>query len=115
MERKELSKQIGELNIKIFSASKELEEMELNVKRKKIEIRKYKNEVKGLQLKLEEIEIEKWRERKNQKEVTKKQKPIDMRYKEDTNPDYYSQNKKFNDIGNVYADYMEKNILPYND
>ena len=49
MERKEISEQIGELNLKIFSANKELEEMELNVRRKKIEIRKYKNEVTGLQ------------------------------------------------------------------
>lgn len=28
MERKEISEQIGELNLKIFSANKELEEME---------------------------------------------------------------------------------------
>lgn len=115
MERKEISEQIGELNLKIFSANKELEEMELNVRRKKIEIRKYKNEVIGLQLRLEEIDIERWKEKKKEKEEIKRQNIVEKNLKEETNSDYYSQEKKFNDIGTAYADYMAKNILPYND
>ena len=31
MERKEISEQIGELNLKIFSADKELEDMQLSL------------------------------------------------------------------------------------
>ncbi len=85
MERKEISEQIGELNLKIFSANKELEEMELNIRKKKIEIRRYKNEVTGLQQMLEEIDIERWKE------------------------------KKFNDTENSYIDYVARNVLPYND
>ena len=38
MERKEISEQIGELNLKIFSANKELEDMQLSLfQKQKIE------------------------------------------------------------------------------
>lgn len=115
MERKEISEQIGELNLKIFSANKELEEMELNIRKKKIEIRRYKNEVTGLQLMLEEIDIERWKEKKKEKQEIKRKNIVEKNLKEETNSDYYSQEKKFNDIGNSYIDYMAKNVLPYND
>lgn len=115
MERKEISEQIGALNLKIYAESKELEEMELAVKKKKIEIKRYKNELRGLQLRIQEIEIEKWKEKKTQKEKVKKQIQSEINYKEDANSDYYSQENKFHNIGNTYIDYMEKNILPYND
>ena len=115
MERKEISEQIGELNLKIYSANKELEEMELNIKRKKIEIRKYKNEVTGLQLMLEEIDIERWKEKKKEKLEIKRKNIVEKNLKEATNSDYYSQEKKFNDTENSYIDYVARNVLPYND
>ena len=115
MERKEISEQIGELNLKIFSANKELEEMELNIRKKKIEIRRYKNEVTGLQLMLEEIDIERWKEKKKEKQEIKRKNIVENNLKEATNSDYYSQEKKFNDIENSYIDYVARNVLPYND
>ena len=115
MERKEISEQIGELNLKIFSANKELEEMELNIRKKKIEIRRYKNEVTGLQLVLEEIDIERWKEKKKEKQEIKRKNIVEKNLKEATNSDYYSQEKKFNDTENSYIDYVARNVLPYND
>ena len=115
MERKEISEQIGELNLKIFSANKELEEMELNIRKKKIEIRRYKNEVTGLQLMLEEIDIERWKEKKKEKQEIKRKNIAEKNLKEATNSDYYSQEKKFNDKENSYIDYVARNVLPYND
>lgn len=115
MERKEISEQIGELNLKIFSANKELEEMELNIRKKKIEIRRYKNEVTGLQLMLEEIDIERWKEKKKEKQEIKRKNIVEKNLKEATNSDYYSQEKKFNDTENSYIDYVARNLLPYND
>ncbi|MBR3002435.1 MAG: hypothetical protein IKF38_02575 [Clostridia bacterium] len=115
MERKEISEQIGELNLKIFSANKELEEMELNIRKKKIEIRRYKNEVTGLQLMLEEIDIERWKEKKKEKQEIKRKNIVEKNLKEATNSDYYSQEKKFNDTENSYIDYVARNVLPYND
>lgn len=52
LQREELTEQIGKLNIKIAKANKELDELELKYKKKKLEIRKYKNESVGLQLEL---------------------------------------------------------------
>ena len=115
MERKEISEQIGELNLKIYSANKELEEMELNIKRKKIEIRKYKNEVSGLQLMLEEIDIERWKEKKKEKQEIKRKNIVEKNLKEETNSDYNSQEKKFNTLENSYIDYVARNVVPYND
>lgn len=115
MDRKEISEQIGELNLKIFSANKELEEMELNIRKKKIEIRRYKNEVTGLQLMLEEIDIERWKEKKKEKQEIKRKNIVEKNLKEATNSDYYSQEKKFNDTENSYIDYVARNVLPYND
>ena len=112
MNRKEVSEQIGILNKKLFSSNKELEEMELNLKRKKIEIKKYKNEIAGLKLKLAEIEIEKWKAKKKEGKIPVKK---DKKLQEEINSDYYSQEKKFYDIGTAYADYMAKKVAPYND
>lgn len=58
MQKKELLEQIGKLNMKIASSNKELEDLELEYKKKKIELRKYKNERIGLQLELQEIELD---------------------------------------------------------
>ena len=112
MDRKEISEQIGTLNKKIILANKELEEMVFNVKRKRIEISKYKNEIYNLKLKIKEIEIEKWKDKRNRGMIQVKQ---ERNLEEKTNSDYYSQEKKFYDIGTAYADYMAKKIAPYND
>ena len=48
MNRKEITEKIGEINLKIAKANEELDEIELNYKKKKLEIRKYKNEAAGL-------------------------------------------------------------------
>ena len=71
MQRAELTEQIGKLNIKIAKANKELDELELKYKKKKLEIRKYKNESAGLQLELQELEqaenyIQSYLERNNE-------------------------------------------------
>lgn len=58
MQKKELVEQIGKLNLIIATSNKELENLELEYKKKKLEIKKYKNERVGLQLKLQEIELE---------------------------------------------------------
>lgn len=62
LQREELTEQIGKLNIKIAKANKELDELELKYKKKKLGIRKYKNESVGLQLELQELELENWKE-----------------------------------------------------
>ena len=54
MNAKEVSKQIEELNIKISNTTKEMEDIEIEWKRKKLAIKKYKNEVEKLQIELQE-------------------------------------------------------------
>ena len=109
MNKKELTEKLGKLNLKILAANKELEELEINVKRKKIEIKKYKNEVSSLHLELEELEIENWRENKKIPKIKNKV------YKIVENDDFYSQEIKYNDIDDAYTNYMKKNVIPYND
>lgn len=69
MQREELTEQIGKLNIKIAKANKELDELELKYKKKKLEIRKYKNESVGLQLELQELELENWKEIQEEQKI----------------------------------------------
>ena len=111
MNRKELTEKIGELNIKILAVNKELEELELNAKRKKIEIRKYKNEISGIQLELEEMEIENWKENKHRPKI----KTRIYKEKDVIDDDFYSQEKKFNIIDDGYTNYVKRNVVPYND
>lgn len=42
MQKKELVEQIGKLNVKITTSNKELEKLELEYKKKRIELKKYK-------------------------------------------------------------------------
>ena len=44
MQKKELVEQIGKLNVKIITSNKELEKLELEYKKKRLELKKYKNE-----------------------------------------------------------------------
>ena len=74
MQREELTEQIGKLNIKIIKANKELDELELKYKKKKLEIRKYKNESVGLQLELQELELENWKEIQEEQKIKRIQK-----------------------------------------
>lgn len=69
LQREELTEQIGKLNIKITKANKELDELELKYKKKKLEIRKYKNESVGLQLELQELELENWKEIQEEQKI----------------------------------------------
>lgn len=74
LQREELTEQIGKLNIKIIKANKELDELELKYKKKKLEIRKYKNESVGLQLELQELELENWKEIQEEQKIKRIQK-----------------------------------------
>ena len=74
LQREELTEQIGKLNIKITKANKELDELELKYKKKKLEIRKYKNESVGLQLELQELELENWKEIQEEQKIKRIQK-----------------------------------------
>ena len=114
MQRSELAEQIGKKNLKIATANKELEELELKYKKKKLEIRKYKNKMTGLQLELKEFELNNWKEMHKQEKIKKDQKQIMKKYA-DSNNEYYSQEKKFLNTDDSYTNYMERNVLPYLD
>lgn len=114
LQREELTEQIGKLNIKIAKANKELDEFELKYKKKKLEIRKYKNESVGLQLELQELELENWKEIQEEQKIKRIQKETMKKYS-DPNNEYYSQEKSYYNSEDLYKSYMERNILPYND
>ena len=114
MNRKEITEKIGEINLKIAKANEELDEIELNYKKKKLEIRKYKNEAAGLQLELQEFELENCKEIKEQKEITRIQKQTLKKYA-DINNEYYSREKNYYNSGSAYKNYIERNVLPYNE
>lgn len=114
LKREDITEKIGKLNIKIVRAYKELEELELKYKKKKLEIRKYKNESAGLQLELQELELENCKEVQEQKKIEKMQKGTLKKYA-DINNEYYSQEKNYYNSEDSYKSYVEKNVLPYND
>ena len=114
LQREELTEQIGKLNIKIIKANKELDELELKYKKKKLEIRKYKNESVGLQLELQELELENLKEIQDEQKIKRIQKETMKKYS-DPNNKYYSQEKSYYNSEDLYKSYMERNILPYND
>ena len=114
LQREELTEQIGKLNIKIIKANKELDELELKYKKKKLEIRKYKNESVGLQLELQELELENWKEIQEEQKIKRIQKETMKKYS-DPNNKYYSKEKSYYNSEDLYKSYMERNILPYND
>jgi len=114
LKRKDITEKIGELNLKIAKANEELDEIELNYKKKRLEIRKYKNEAAGLQLELQELELENCKEIKEKKEITRIQKQTVKKYA-DINNEYYSQEKNYYNSGDAYKSYIERNVLPYNE
>lgn len=114
MERSEITNQISEIYIKISKSNKELEELELKYKKKKLEIRKYKNEAAGLKLKLQELELNNFKENQKKRKINKIENLTLKKYA-DTNNQYYSQEKCFSDSDDSYKSYLEKNVLPYNE
>lgn len=74
MQKKELVEQIGKLNVKITTSNKELEKLELEYKKKRLELKKYKNERVGLQLKLQELELESNKKVTNNNEIRRMQR-----------------------------------------
>ena len=109
--KKEISEKIGLLNLKILSASKELEELERSAKKKKLQIRRLRNEVCGLQLEIEELDIDKWKPKNRKVRSIKKKVEI----LDEINDDYYSQEKNIDYNEETYTSYVEKNVVPYND
>lgn len=114
MQRADITEKIGKLNIKIAEANKELEELELKYRKKKLEIRKYKNESAGLQLELQELDLVNFKEVQKQKKIKQIEKETMKKYT-DFNNEYYSQEKNYYNSESSYKSYVEKNILPYND
>lgn len=115
MQKKELVEQIGKLNVKIATSNKELENLELEYKKKKLELKKYKNERVGLQLKLQELELESNKKTISDNEIKRIQKRTVEKYCNDPNNEYYTQEKTYPNLEDSYMNYMIKNIVPYND
>lgn len=113
MQKKELVEQIGKLNVKITTSNKELEKLELEYKKKRLELKKYKNERVGLQLKLQELESNK--KVTNNNEIWRMQRRTIEKYCNDPNNEYYTQEKTYANLEDSYMSYMKKNIVPYND
>ena len=101
-------------DMSIVKLKKFLDELELKYKKKKLEIRKYKNESVGLQLELQELELENWKEIQEEQKIKRIQKETMKKYS-DPNNEYYSQEKSYYNSEDLYKSYMERNILPYND
>ena len=113
MQKKELLEQIGKLNVKIATSNKELEKLELEYKKKRLELKKYKNERIGLQLKLQEIEDNK--KTISDTEIKRRQRRTVEKYCNDPNNEYYTQEKTYSNLEDSYMNYMRKNVVPYND
>lgn len=115
VQKKELIEQIGKLNVKIATSNKELEKLELEYKKKRLELKKYKNERVGLQLKLQELELESNKKVTNNNEIRRMQRRTIEKYCNDPNNEYYTQEKTYANLEDSYMSYMKKNIVPYND
>lgn len=107
MQRAEITEKIGKINIKIAIANKELEELELKCKKKKLEVRKYKNESARLQLELQELDIENYKKIQQEKNINRLQKETIRKYA-DPNNEYYSQEKSYYNLENLYKSYIKK-------
>lgn len=115
MQKRELVEEIGKLNVKIATSNKELEKLELEYKKKRIELKRYKNERVGLQLKLQELELETNKKKNNDKEIKRIQRRTIEKYSDDPRNEYYTQEKTYSNIEDSYMNYMRKNVVPYND
>ncbi len=84
------------------------------MQKKKLEVRKYKNESARLQLELQELDIENYKKIQQEKNINRLQKETIRKYA-DPNNEYYSQEKSYYNSESLYKSYIEKKRLPYND
>ena len=125
MKKIEIQNKILELSKDLQNKNKEIEELQISLRGKKIEVRKLKNQISSLRLDLDEIEVENWKQRKQQKAVQKNQKSIsnkymyggvrDKRLREELYSQYYSQDIVDKCVEDNYLTYIQKNIEPYID
>lgn len=116
MQKKELVEEIGKINVNITTSNKELEKLELEYKKKKLEPKKYKNEKAGLQLKLQELEFKNSKKPMSNKEIERIQKRTVEKYCNYSDKEYYyTQEKLYPNLEDSYMNYVRKNIVPYND
>lgn len=109
MKREQIIEKIGVLNKQVLSSTEELEEMEFNITKKKLEIKKCKNAIKELKISLRDFYKKK---PKNEKTIRKK---YDKTLKEKLDNYFYSQENVYNRISDPYCYYIERNVFPYND
>ena len=119
MQMEEVSKKIKNLNSKIRTTKKEIETMELNLKQKRLEIQKYKNERAGLKLQIKEFELANWKTIQEERRQRGVQRMILSKYAKDPNSEdymeYYSQAKNYSNKDNLLIEHIERNLVPYND
>lgn len=115
MDKKEITEKIGKVNLKIAATSKELNELALEYRRKKLELKQYKNDKSNLQLEIQRLAIEEWKEAHKNEEIKRIQRTTMEKYSYDPNNEYYSQRKDLSNDNDLYANYLVKNIVPYND
>lgn len=115
MQMEDVSKKIAKLNSKIINANKEIDEMEFNLRQKRLEIKKYKNERARLQLRVKELELEKWKAIQQERKQKNMQKVLLRKYADDSNSEYYSQENNLSKRDNSFINYIERSLVPYND
>lgn len=119
MQIEDVTKKVNKLNSKIITAKKDIEIMEFNLKEKRLEIQKYKNERARLQLKIKEFELENWKSIQKERKQKNLQREILRKYAKDPNSEdyseYYSQENNFSNKDNSFINYIERSLVPYND
>lgn len=115
MKKKEISEQIGRINLQVLTLKKETDKIEIYLKRKKLEIKKLTNKKVALELEIQELDIANWKAKKLEKKNLYKINSKLEKIIKDKNDDYYSQNDKTADNDDLFINYIEKNIVPYND
>lgn len=119
MQTEEISKEIKKLNSKITTVKKDIETMEFNLKEKRLEIQKYKNERARLKLQIKEYELANWKTIQKERRLRSVQREILRKYAKDPNSEdyfeYYSQENNFSKRDNSFVNYIERSLVPYND
>lgn len=115
MQNEELIKKVNRINIKITNVNKEIDELALSLKQKRLEVKKYKNERARIQLKIKEFEIENWKSVQQERRQRENQRNIMKKYAVDPNNEYYSQDNSYLSKESSFIKYMEKKVVPYND
>ena len=89
--------------------------MEIECKKKRLEIKKLNNEKNKLKIEYQEWKIENTRKIKKEKKEKNLQDKIIQKYGTDYDHNYYSQEKEIPNDSDYYTNYIRKNIIPYND